>query len=72
MRKTCDEALKCFSELVSQTWDGLSESDTRSKIIDKIFLECLNWKENDIEREKHSVEGYSDYIFRVKSIYYAF
>lgn len=69
MRKSCDEALKCFSELVEQEWKGLSESDTRSKIIDPIFTECLNWEEKtDIKREEHSDSGYVDYIFKLRNL----
>lgn len=45
--------------------DPLSESDTRSKIIDKLFMEVLDWDEKFIKREGYVVEGYYDYLFGV-------
>jgi len=42
---------------------GLSESDTRSKILDKIFIDILGWEESDIKREGHVGHGYFDYKF---------
>lgn len=39
----------------------ISESDTRSKIIDTIFKEILGWSEFDIERERFVRVGYYDY-----------
>lgn len=44
--------------------DDLSESDTRSKVIDKIFVDVLGWNENNITREPYvKATGYYDYIF---------
>lgn len=39
----------------------LTESDTRSKILDKIILEVLGWEEFDINREGWVRVGYYDY-----------
>ena len=41
----------------------LTESDTRSKLIDPIFKKILGWGENDIRREEPVASGYVDYIF---------
>lgn len=39
----------------------ISESDTRSKLIDNLFINVLGWTENDIIREGHVDSGYYDY-----------
>lgn len=44
---------------------NLTESDTRSKIIDKIFIDVLNWSEELINREGYVIEGYYDYLFTI-------
>ena len=33
----------------------LSESDTRSKFLDELFINVLDWKEEDITREEYGV-----------------
>ena len=43
----------------------LTESDTRSKIIDIIFTKVLDWEENLINREGHVESGYYDYLFTI-------
>lgn len=65
MRISPDEALKNFTELMKEQWISLSESDTRSKIIDPIFTKCLNWEETDFSREEHSDTGFVDYVFKI-------
>ncbi len=45
--------------------EDLTESDTRSKIIDKLFTEVLDWDENSIDREGYVVEGFYDYLFSI-------
>lgn len=41
----------------------ISESDTRSKILDKLFINILGWEEAHIKREGHLKHtGYYDYI----------
>jgi hypothetical protein len=42
----------------------LSESDTRSKILDKILIDVLGWTEFDIEREGWVRVGFFDYELR--------
>lgn len=65
MRLSPDQALKKFEKLVKLDWQKLSEADTRSKIIDPIFIGCLNWQEDDIHREEASNTGFVDYTFRI-------
>lgn len=43
----------------------LTESDTRSKIIDVIFTKILDWSEDLINREGYIMEGYYDYLFSI-------
>lgn len=62
-----DQALFEFQKLKLQ-WKQLSESDTRSKIIDKIFTCCLGWSESDIVREEHVHDGFVDYIFHIDGL----
>lgn len=50
-----------ISEIESLREIDLSESDTRSKVIDKLLIEILGWNENDIKREGHVDSGYYDY-----------
>lgn len=42
----------------------LSESDTRSKLIDFLFIDVLGWSERDIKREGHVDSGFYDYHFK--------
>ena len=65
MRIGPDDALKNLSNFISKQWATLSEADTRSKIIDPLFTQCLNWQEIDFFREEHSDTGYLDYIFKI-------
>lgn len=41
----------------------ISETDTRSKIIDFLFKDVLGWDEDSIERERFVKVGYYDYEF---------
>lgn len=51
-------------ELETFLSNDLSESDTRSKIIDVIFLNILGWNETNITREPYVKDiGYYDYVF---------
>lgn len=52
-----------FKSIIKEYPNGLSESDTRAKIIDPIFTECLGWKEDNIRREPHVKTGFLDYLF---------
>lgn len=64
-----DQALIKFKELCSKFPKKLNEADTRAKMIDPVFLECLGWDNNkDISREPHSNPGYVDYLFSIDGI----
>ena len=63
-----DEAFFNFKK-AKLLWKGLSEADTRSKIIDEIFKGCLGWSESDIVREESIDGGFVDYIFSVEGGY---
>ncbi|WP_338814352.1 hypothetical protein V9L05_03170 [Bernardetia sp. Wsw4-3y2] len=45
----------------------LSETDTRSKILDYLLIKVLGWEEENIDREKYVQEGYYDYLISVPS-----
>lgn len=48
----------------------LSETDTRSKILDKMLIDVLGWTEYDIEREGWVRVGYFDYEINTSSFQY--
>ena len=62
---TFDKSKENFDEFVNNFEDyksiNLSESDTRSKLIDTILINVLGWDESDITREGHVDSGYYDY-----------
>ncbi|MBK6541119.1 MAG: hypothetical protein IPG10_07535 [Flavobacteriales bacterium] len=63
--KSVDEAREAFEKIVLelaryQSAD-MTESDTRSKVIDSIFTDVLGWSEDDIQREQFNDNGYYDY-----------
>jgi len=64
-RQDIDHAFECFKKLAHSIITTLSESDSRAKIIDPIFKECLGWSEKDITREEHIHAGFIDYIFKI-------
>ena len=61
----CDEAKNKFEEFKNKYEDlkssDLSESDTRSKVIDFVLKDILGWNEDNIQREEHVDHGYYDY-----------
>jgi energy-coupling factor transporter ATP-binding protein EcfA2 len=50
------------SRLFKFTDAALSESDTRSKLIDPLFKEVLGWNEAEIRRERSVAGGFVDYV----------
>jgi hypothetical protein len=58
-----DMSLQKLEKLAASVLPDFSESDTRAKIIDPLFKDCLGWKESDIRRETHVHKGFLDYIF---------
>jgi len=67
--KNIDECHKDFSEnrAVFEEYKNqdLTESDTRSKIIDFVFTRVLDWDEQNISREGYVKSGYYDYLFSI-------
>ncbi|NEW78079.1 MAG: hypothetical protein GZ086_01355 [Gelidibacter sp.] len=62
-----DESLEMFYKFKSEFEElknsKISETDTRSKILDKIFIEILGWKEVNISREDYLTNtGFYDYL----------
>jgi len=64
-----DEAKKRFdifkSKITEFITNDLTESDTRSKLLDDMFKNVLGWLEADIEREKFVQIGYYDYLLSI-------
>ena len=52
-------------------WDDpmLSESDTRSKLIDPLFRDVLGWNEAEIRREQPVERGFADYVLGAEASY---
>jgi hypothetical protein len=65
MRLNPDQALENYRKVSKKNLDNPSESDTRSKIIDPILQECLNWQSDDIFREEYANPGFVDYILKI-------
>ncbi len=45
-----------------------NEADTRAKIIDRIFKQCLGWTEANINREEKVHTGFTDYQLKINNI----
>lgn len=62
-----DESLGKFASFLKDVdqfiENDMSETDTRSKVIDKLFFDVLGWDESDVIREEHVDSGYYDYKF---------
>ena len=63
-----EEAEKNLNTLI--TWyknnsENLNEADTRFKLIDRLFCECLGWNKDDIKLEERVIttDKYCDYVF---------
>jgi predicted type IV restriction endonuclease len=44
---------------------GVTEADTRAKVIDRVLVEICGWPESEVAREEHTERGYMDYSLRV-------
>jgi KaiC/GvpD/RAD55 family RecA-like ATPase len=64
MRIHPDGALKNFERISKVKLDDPTEADTRSKIIDPILKECLDWQSSDVFREECAHPGYVDYVLK--------
>src|SRR3990170_7995951 len=65
MRIHPDQALKNFERIMKINLDNPSEADTRSKIIDPILKECLDWQNEDVFREENANPGLVDYVLKI-------
>src|SRR5688500_14839416 len=67
-----DEAKHNFqaftNEIDKYIREDLSESDTRSKVIDSLVIKVLGWTEENIKREEYSVAGYYDYKISIPGL----
>lgn len=71
--KNIDESRSSFdnykNEYLKYIEEDLTESDTRSKLIDNLLINVLGWQEEDIKRETHTDSaGYYDYKISVPGI----
>ena len=59
------QAIDTFAKLKQDGCDfekeDWTESDTRSKFIDRLLIDCLGWQESDIRRELSKCKGRLDY-----------
>ncbi|NVJ63787.1 MAG: hypothetical protein HWD84_06105 [Flavobacteriaceae bacterium] len=69
-----DQTNQKFEEFVKEyekfKSHDLSESDTRSKLIDFLLLNVLGWSESDILREGHVDSGYFDYKISIPGVHF--
>jgi hypothetical protein len=69
-----DESKIAFEAFIKvyQTYiqEDLTESDTRSKLIDNLLINVLGWQEEDIRREGHLDSGYFDYKVSAPGLYF--
>ncbi|WP_132055591.1 AAA family ATPase [Pseudocnuella soli] len=69
-----DQSLTAFEDykrnLTVLTGEDISESDTRSKLIDYLLIKVLGWTEEDIRREGHVDSGYYDYKISIPGIHF--
>lgn len=71
---TIDQARQNF-ELFKTVFDNykatdMTESDTRSKVIDYLFTKILGWDEKNINREGYTQQGYYDYKFQIPGFHF--
>lgn len=70
--KPIDAAYRSFEQFEKNVFEqyrneDISESDTRSKVLDYILKDILGWQEFDISREGFVREGYFDYELRTST-----
>lgn len=76
MEKTLsiDEAHDAFIKLKSEfdkfISEDISESDTRSKLIDNVLFNILGWNESDVIREGKVDSGYFDYKVSISGFHF--
>jgi GTPase SAR1 family protein len=65
--KSFEKFLAFEKEYETYISSNLSETDTRSKILDKLLIDVLGWDEFDIEREGYVRVGYFDYELKTST-----
>lgn len=72
--KTLDQATLAFeaykANYTKYISEDISESDTRSKLIDYLLKDVLGWEEQDIRREGKVESGYYDYDISIPGIFF--
>src|SRR5690606_23706037 len=72
--KSIDQASEAFDaykkNIEEYTSIDLTESDTRSKLIDTLFVGVLGWEESDIVREEKVDSGYFDYYISIAGVHF--
>jgi len=68
MTKDIDKNFENLHKLIDFFKSDYSEADTRAKLIDPLFKDCLDWTEADIAREPPTHPGYIDYLFSIDGI----
>jgi len=63
------EFQKFLIDYESYKSDDISESDTRSKVIDYVLINILGWNESDIQREGYIGNGFYDYKISIPGFY---
>ena len=58
------------AEIMGLNDPTLSEADTRAKLIDPIFRDCLGWPETHIHREEPVAKGFADYTFGTEYLWF--
>lgn len=70
--KQIDDSIKTLADYRSNHVEyqkhDLSESDTRSKLIDRLLIDVLGWDEKDIKREGSIDSGYYDYKISIPGV----
>jgi len=56
---------KFKSEFEKYHKEDITETDTRSKILDVLLKDVLGWSEDNLDREKYIQVGYYDYLVKV-------
>lgn len=61
VEEALDRLVSALPELQRLKEEDMSETDTRSKLIDFLLKDILQWKEDNITREESVATGYYDY-----------
>jgi hypothetical protein len=69
MEENVDSCLEILKKLIDLNKEAdYSEKDTRAKLIDPLFKDCLGWNEEDIERDVYTKPDFLDYVFKIDGV----